>query len=468
MDRTSALDSAFLQIEDGQSALHIASVGIFAGPPPPQSEILAAIEARLPRAPRLRQRLVEVPFALGRPVWVDDPRFDLARHVRRLSLPAPGCERELHEVVDQVLSEHLDHDLPLWEDVVIEGLSENRWALVTKVHHTMVDGIAGTDLLSTILGPDPDVPAEAWTPAPVPRGTRLMADAIREQASLRLHEIRSLPGAASRALRQPRRLVSSAAETGRGLRGFLRAAVPTSPSSLAGPLGRDRCYRWTSFELGDVLTVHQEVGGTVNDLVLAVVAGAFRELLLVRGEVPDPASVRCLVPVSVRGGDGRGVLDNRVSALLATLPVELEDPRERITETAVRMRALKGTHEAQAGQWITAAADALPPAALTGFLHLAFRSPHRNLTTVITNVPGPSSLLSLAGRPLLAAYPYVPIADRLRIGVAVTTYDGRLLVGVTFDRDSTPEVDADVFVHALEAGFAALQPIAATPMREAR
>lgn len=470
MDRTSALDSAFLQVEDDRSALHIASVAIFAGPAPAQEEVLAAIAARLPRVPRLRQRLLRVPLGLGLPVWADDPGFDLRLHVRRLSLPPPGGEPELHEVVDQILTEHLDPDLPLWEDVVIEGLAEDHWALVTKVHHTMVDGIAGTDLLSTILtgaGADTDAPDETWSPAPLPRGTALAAEALRAQAGLRLRELRTLPRAATAGLRHPRRWASRAASTGRGLVGFARAAVPTHSSSLAGPLGRDRCYRWTSFDLADVLAVHQALGGTVNDLVLSVVTGGFRELLLARGEDPDPAAVRCLVPVSVRGTDGDGVLDNRVSALLATLPVELEDPQERLVEMAVRMRALKATHEAQAGQWITAAADAAPPAALTAALHLAFRTPHRHLTTVVTNVPGPTGRLQLAGRPMLLAYPYVPIADRLRVGVAITNYESRLLVGVTCDRDSTPEADADLFVRALETGFAALQKVAdATPSQK--
>ena len=465
MDRTSALDSAFLQVEDDLSALHIASVAIFAGPVPDQTEVLATIEARLPRVPRLRQRLLRVPFGLGLPIWADDPAFDLRQHVRRLSLPAPGGEQELHEVVDQILGEHLDPDLPLWEDVVVEGLRDGAWALVTKVHHTMVDGIAGTDLLSTILAPagtDPRPAELPWAPAPLPGAARLMATALRDQASLRLRELRSLPRATGAALRDPRRWADAAAQTGRGLLGFARAAVPTSPSSLVGPVGRDRCFRWATVDLREVLTTHQAIGGTVNDLVLGVVAGAFRELLLARGETPVPGAVRCLVPVSVRSTDARGVFDNRVSALIAALPVEVEDPQERVVEAAVRMRALKATHEAQAGQWITTIADATPPPALTVGLHLAFRSPHRNLTTVVTNVPGPTGHLQLAGRPMQVAYPYVPIADRLRVGVAVTTYDDRLLLGVTFDRDSTPTVDADVFVRALESGFSALAKVAAT------
>lgn len=460
MDRASALDSAFLQVEDGTSALHIASVAIFAGPVPTQDEILAALARRLPLVPRLRQRLMVVPFALGRPVWADDPDFDLHQHVRRVALPDPGSEEQLHEAVDAVLSEHLDHDLPLWEDVVIEGLRDDRWAMVTKVHHTMVDGIAGTDLLSTMLECTEQQPVAApdrWAPPPRPGLRRLVAGAVRDQARLRGNELRSLPRTIARAL-HPRALVETAYQTGRGLLGFAQAAVPVSPSSLVGPLGRDRSYRWTEADLGEVLRAHHHLGGTINDLVLAAVTRAFRELLLARGEEAAPHAVRCLVPVSVRAEQGRGVLDNQVSALLATLPVELADPRDRLNEVAVRMRALKATQEAVAGERVTRWADALPPAAVAGFLHLVFRTPHRNLTTVTTNVPGPTTRLFLAGRPMLAAYPYVPIADRLRIGVAVTTYDGKLLFGITCDRDSTPDVA--VFVEALDVGLRELLDLA--------
>ena len=460
MDRTSTLDSAFLQIEDAHSALHIASVAVFAGPAPSHRRVLEALGGRLALAPRLRQRLITVPFAFGRPVWVDDPDFDLTRHVRRLAVPAPGGVEQLHEVVDVVLSEHLDHGRPLWEDVVIEGLPEGRWALVTKVHHTMVDGIAGTDLLSTILerSPLPDAPApvERWSPRPLPGRARLVSDALRTQAELRSEELRAAPGAV-RSVLHPRTL-RAAYRTGRGLLGFAQAVVPVASSSLVGPLGRDRTYRWTEAGLDDVLFVHTRLGGTVNDLVLAVVTRAFRDLLLARGEDPPPDAVRCLVPVSVRRDQGREVLDNEVSALLAVLPVELEDPRDRLNEVAVRMRAAKASHEAETGEWVTRIADEVPPPVATAFLHLAFRSPHRNLTTVVTNVPGPSDELYLAGSRLLATYPYVPIADRLRIGTAVTTYADKVLFGITADAESTPDVA--VFVAGLDAGFAELLDLA--------
>jgi len=458
MDRSSALDSAFLQIETAQSPLHIASLAIFDGPVPPQREIAAALTAKLHLAPRLRQRLLTVPFALGRPVWADDPAFAIGNHLRRVAASSPGAEDDLREVVDAVLSEPLDHDRPLWEDVVVEGLAGGQWALVTKVHHAMVDGIAGTDLFSTMLDTSPDAVTAAgdpppWHPEQPPGMVRLAAGAVREQAVLRAAELRALPRALRRA-GDPRGLVGAAVETGSGLLAFARSAVPTAPSSLVGPIGRSRDFRWTDVPVADVLVIRDRLGCTINDVVLAAVTRALRGLLLARTEDPHPDAVRCLVPVSVRPPAMKGTLDNEVSALLATLPVELEDPLERLTEVAVRMRVLKDSHEARAGERIVALADALPPPALTAFLHLVFRAPHHHLTTVTTNVPGPTARLYLAGRPLRATYPYVPIADRLRIGFAVTSYEGRLLFGITADRDSTP--DAEVLVRGLDAGFAEL------------
>jgi diacylglycerol O-acyltransferase len=465
MDRTSALDSAFLHVETSTAALHIASLALFAGPVPTQQEARAAIARKLPLAPRCRQRLVGVPLALGRPVWVDDPDFDLGRHVHRAAVPAPGGEEELRGVVERLLSEPLDHTAPLWEDWVLEGLEGGRWALVTKAHHSMVDGIAGTDLLSTLLDASPEgdpVAEDAWRPGPPPDAWQLVSDSVREALALRLSELRSLPQTAGAALggglRHPRAAAESVYAAARGLIGFARNARPTADTSLSGPIGRDRGYGWTDVDLTAVVEVHERLGGTVNDLVLAAVASAFRDLLLARGEEPSAHSVRTLVPVSVRRPDQRGHLDNRVSAILAELPVELDDPHDRLTEMSIRMQALKDSHEAQVGEQITGIADALPALPLAAFLHVAFRLPHRNLTTVITNVPGPTRRLYLAGRPMLATYPYVPIADRLRSGIAVTSYEGRLLFGVTTDRDSMP--DTRVLVDGIARGFADLAALA--------
>jgi diacylglycerol O-acyltransferase len=472
MDRTSALDSAFLHVETAQAPLHIASLAIFEGPVPRQDEVLTAIARKLSRAPRCRQRLVAVPFAIGRPVWVDDPDFDLSRHVHRGCVPSPGGPDELRGVVERVLSEPLDHELPLWEDWVLEGLADGQWALVTKVHHTMVDGIAGTDLLTTMMDPGPEAawtPPIPWRPTARPSRWQLLKDAVADGALTRLSELASAPGTlthtARTAVHHPRATAGSIRGTLRGLAGFAGNARPTRVTSLVGPIGRDRGYGWTAVDLSTVLDIHDRLGGTVNDLVLTAVTRAFRELLRARGEEPEPGSVRTLVPVSVRRPDERGHVDNRVSAIVAELPVELDDPRDRLTEVSIRMRRLKDCHEAQVGERITELADVLPAMPLAALLHLVFRAPHRNLTTVTTNVPGPTGRLYLTGRRMVATYPYVPIADRLRSGIAVTSYDGRLLFGVTTDRDSMP--DAQVLVDGITEGFtelAALAGIATTTL----
>jgi diacylglycerol O-acyltransferase len=295
-----------------------------------------------------------------------------------------------------------------------------------------------------------------------PHGWQLVVDSVREGLGLRVSELVALPGAAGETLRHtvrhPRETLGTLRATTTGLAGFVHNALPTAASSLVGPIGRDRGYGWTDVDLRTVLEIHDRLGSTVNDLVLAAVTSAFRDLLVARGEEPASHGVRTLVPVSVRRPDERGSFDNRVSAILAELPVELDDPSDRLLEVGVRMRALKNSHEAQVGEQITSVADALPPLPLAAFLHLAFRMPHRNLTTVVTNVPGPRTRLHLAGRPMLAPYPYVPIADRLRSGIAVTNYEGRLLFGVTTDRDSMP--DAQVLVDGIARGFDDLAALA--------
>jgi diacylglycerol O-acyltransferase len=247
-------------------------------------------------------------------------------------------------------------------------------------------------------------------------------------------------------------------QTGQGLLGFARALVPVRSSSLQGPVGHQRRYRWAAVSLGDVLDVRAGLGGTVNDAVLAAVAQAFRALLLGRGELPDPRAVRTLVPVSVRRADERGHDDNRVSAILADLPVDVADPVACLRAVSRRLTGLKATHEAEAGETVTGFADLMPPLGVAMTLVAATRFPQRVMTTVTTNVPGPTSTLYLCGHRMLATYPYVPIADRVRIGIAVTSYDGSLLFGLTGDRETT--ADLDVLADALVEAFARLHKAA--------
>ncbi|MGA8249034.1 MAG: wax ester/triacylglycerol synthase family O-acyltransferase, partial [Nocardioides sp.] len=448
-DRMSPLDSAFLHIEDAHAALHIASVALFDGPAPTLAELQTAVARKLPLVPRYRQRVRGVPFELGRPVWVDDPDFRIDAHVRRRTLPEPGGRAELHVVVDRIMSQRLDRRHPLWGAWLVDGLSDGRWVLVTKVHHSLADGIAGTDLLSTVLDSRPDgdpVPDDTWVAGPQPSALRLTSDAILDRASVRLHEMRSL----GRAAAHPRELPALGWRLVHGMAGFATALRPVTASSLRGSIGSDRRHLWTDVALADVLAIRERLGGTVNDVVLAAVSHGFRDLLLARGETPGRHTVRTLVPVSVRRADGQGHTDNRVSAILADLPVEVVDPVTRLREVTDRMRHLKRSGEADTGEAVTELADVLPPSVLAAGLHLAFRVPQRMLTTVVTNVPGPGGTLYCCGRRMLATYPYVPIADRLRIGVAVTSYDGRLFFGVT--GDAATATDLEALVDGIELG----------------
>jgi len=457
MERLSSLDSAFLHLEDTGSPLHIGSVAILEGPVPSQAAIRHALVRKLPLVPRYRQRVRRVPLSLGRPVWVDVTSFDVDYHLRRTALPAPGGPAELRELVERVMSQPLDRDLPLWESWVVEGLEEGRWALLTKVHHSMVDGIAGTDLLGRVLDstPDPDpVPDDDWSPRAAPSGLVLLAGAVEERLLDPVTDLFALAGT----LRHPRSLAERALETGRGLLGFAGGLVPVRSSSLQGHVGHQRRYRWAQVPIPEVLDVRAGLGGTVNDVVLAAVSLAFRDLLLGRGESRGPRAVRTLVPVSVRSADQRGRDDNRVSAILADLPVDVGDPVDCLHEVSRRMIGLKATHEAEAGETVTALADLLPPPGVALTLTAAARFPQRVLTTVTTNVPGPRGTLYLCGRRMLATYPYVPIADRLRVGIAVTSYDGSLLFGMTGDRETT--ADLDVLADGLVEAFALLHKAA--------
>ncbi|MCW2644587.1 MAG: Acyltransferase [Pseudonocardiales bacterium] len=465
MDRMSSLDAGFWHLESPHASMHIASVSVFAGPAPSHADLVQLFRHKLHLVPRYRQKMRTVPLGLARPGWVDDAHFDLSYHVRCTALPAPGTAEQLRRLVGRLMSQHLDPDRPLWETWLVEGLEDRQWALVSKVHHSMVDGIAGMDVLSTILdtSADPILPPVAtWAPQPEPGLVALAGAALLDAGATPVRLVRGLGSATRRPQRTARLLATGL----RGLIGYARAVRPTAATSLTGSIGRSRRYRWFGIEIADVARVREALGGSLNDVVLAIVTRGFRELLLHRAEEPVPQAVRCLVPVSVRKSDEHGRCDNRVSALLVDLPVEFADPVAGYGAVVTRMRELKSSDEAAAGELITELADQVPPAVLAATLRAAFRVPQRTLTTVATNVPGPRQPLYVLGHRMLAIYPYVPIADQLRIGVAVTSYDGRLFFGVTCDRDSVPDVD--VLTAAIEDGLAELLKAAVTTEQESR
>ena len=453
MEVMSPLDAAFLRLEDRSTSLHIASVAIFDGPPPTYAEIHAAYRSKLHLVPRYRQRVAEVPLHLGRPVWVDDPHFSLRYHLRHTALPRPGTDAQLRDLVGRLMSQQLDRGKPLWETWIVDGLAGDRWAAVSKIHHCMVDGIAGTDLMGLVLDLSPDAPmsdAELPQLSPPPGAARLLVAA----AGSALRQPLDLLTAVSRALTAPVPTLRRARVDARGALAWTRLVKPAAPSSLSGPLTPHRVWGCTSVSLDDVRLIRSAVGGTVNDVVLSVVTRGFRELLLSRGEEPDQHQVRTLVPVSVRHDDAHGIPDNRVSAMIAELPVAATDPMGRLVAVREELDRLKHSGEPEFGELLTSAAALAPAPLLALGLTGAFRLPHRHLVTVTTNVPGPQVPLYACGRQLREYYPYVPIADRVRIGVAITSYDGVLGFGVTADLDSTP--DLQVLLDGIDAELAEL------------
>ncbi|MEV6874576.1 wax ester/triacylglycerol synthase family O-acyltransferase [Amycolatopsis sp. NPDC051128] len=451
MDRLSPLDAAFLEIEDEDpsSSLAIASIAIAEGPAPAQGEFVDAVRARLAGIPRYHQKVRTVPFDLGPPAWVDDPAFDAGAHFGRMALPEPHDEQALCELVALLMGERLERDRPLWEFWVIEGLPDGRWAILAKVHHALADGLAATRLQTILFG---DTPAPTRTEeAPDPGAAKLLLDAAGSVLRIPWDQTRLV----ARELLHPNRLARRVSDAARGLAALTSALLPTSPTPLTGPLGRDRRYATASVALADVKAVAKAHDVTVNDVLLAAVAGGFRELLLHRGETPAADSVRSLVPVSVRTGTA---LDNEVSLLLPLLPVDLADPVQRLIRVHQRLSTLKAGKEADAGALLTATAAHEPFAPVAWAIRAAAHLPQRNIVTVTTNVPGPAEPLFALGRRIVEIYPYVPIALRVRTGVAMLSYAGRITFGITSDADTIPETD--VLAKAIEREIQALRATA--------
>ena len=444
-DRLSPLDASFLHVEDDVSHMHIGSVAVFEGPQPPFADLVDMVESKLDLVPRYRQRVRFVPLELGRPVWVDDEHFNLEYHLRHTALPKPGGETELRRLVGRVMSQQLDRARPLWEIWVVEGLEDGRWAMVAKTHHALVDGVSGTDLLAVIMDQSANAERPArlreWTPQPAPSSLQLMADSLENVVRSPYEQMRALRAQT----RMVRRVLAYAMEVVGGLVALGGLVRPTPVSSLNGPLGPHRRYAWASTSVEDIKRVRKAFGGTFNDVVLASITNGFRELLLSRDEDVERV-VRTLVPVSVRPRDasgkaiGDGTFENRVSAMFAELPVDVEDPVLRLELISEQMKDLKESRQAVAGEALTSMSGFAPPMLLALGMRLATRAAQRNVNTVTTNVPGPQFPLYAAGRRMLRAFPYVPLAGQVRLGVAIFSYDGEVNFGITGDYDTTEDI----------------------------
>ncbi|MGW5224013.1 wax ester/triacylglycerol synthase family O-acyltransferase [Nocardia niigatensis] len=422
MTELSPLDTGFMEMEDTDRhiSLGIGAVAIIEGPPPTRESFRAGLDRGLELHGRLRQRVRRTPWDLAAPVWEDDPKFDLAHHIRWTALPEPGDEAALCELVAVALAERFDRDHPLWGVVVVENLSGNRWAMIVLAHHSMVDGISGITLFESFCDPV----ATGSQPA-------------RERSSRG-----GLFGAVARTVGQSLTVPGAVVGAVRTLVPVVYWAVAPAPdSSLNGPIGRQRRYVAERTSLAEVREIATDFGVTINDVAVAAITAAYRRLLQIRGETPAPGKLRILVPVSMRADDAKYIPDNRVSAMIVQLPIEFESPVERLTATHERIAGHRSRGEAEAEKSLLALADQLPFAVAAWVFRTASRFPQRGVGALATNIPGPRHWLTLGGRKVLEIWPAIPIAMRVRTTVAILSYADQLNFGVTGDYDTTPDID---------------------------
>jgi diacylglycerol O-acyltransferase / wax synthase len=461
VERLSSLDAGFLNLENDRQQMHVGSLLVFEGPAPSFQAFHDHLESCLDLVPRYRQRVQRMPLELARPIWVDDPDFSLPYHLRHTAIPAPGGDAQVRALVGRIMSQRLDVDRPLWELWLVEGLPEDRWAIITKTHHAMIDGLAGNELMETVLDRDPRAtrqPPARWRPRPAPSRTDLAASAAGWALRLPL-ELGRATASAIGALRSPADVMQPAAVRAYGLANAGRAvARPTSV--LNGPTGPHRRWSWARGDLAQVKAIKDAAGCTVNDVVLAAIAGAFRTYLDARGERVDDAVLRSLVPVSIRTEEDRGRLGNQVTALLAELPIGVADPRARLDAVRREMGQLKGSGMAVGIEAMLSGADFVPPTLMSLAARAYARTGQRMVNAVTTNIPGPQYPLYLLGQRMVEMFPYIPIAEDVRISIGIASYDGNLAFGATGDYDAVPDLD-DLCV-AIEEALAELSAASLT------
>jgi diacylglycerol O-acyltransferase / wax synthase len=440
-DRLSAQDASFLHLEDASAHMHVASVMVFDGEPPPYEEFVAGIESRLHLVPRYRQRLASVPLGQGRPMWVDDPHLNLRYHVRATGLPSPGSERQLETLAGRVFSQQLDRDKPLWEIWLVSGLERGRFAMLAKTHHALVDGISGVDIVTVLFdtSPEPAAPAdpgEPWLPRPLPGPAKLLGEALLERAAAPAEITRTVRAA----LRGPRRVAAGLRDAAVGVGAMAWAGLnPAPPTPYNAPIGSHRRFTWVRSNLNDIKAIKNELGGTVNDVVLATVSGALGRHLRRRGVDTNGLELKAMVPVSVRADVERGALGNRVAAVFAPLPVWCQEPVARLDVVTEQMRSLKEGGQAVGAQTLTELSGFAPSTIMGQASRLVSRQ--RFFNVVVTNVPGPQFPLYLQSREMLDAFPMVPLVRNQGVGIALMSYNGRMNVGLVGDYDLMWDID---------------------------
>jgi diacylglycerol O-acyltransferase / wax synthase len=450
--------------------MHVASVLLFDGDPPPYDELLANIERRLHLVPRYRQRLAFVPFGQGRPRWVDDPHLNLRYHVRATALPSPGSEGQLRALAGRVFAQPLDRDKPLWELWLVEGVEDGRFAVLSKTHHALVDGVSGVDIGTVLFdtAPVPEAPPDpgrGWLPRPLPSRAQLLGEALLERATVPAEIVRTVRAV----LRGPRQIAAGLRDAAVGVGAMAWAGLnPAPPSPYNRAIGPHRRFTWTRAQLADLKAIKNELGGSVNDVVLTTVAGGLGRHLRRRGHDTDGLELKAMVPVSVRSDLERGELGNRVAAMMAPLPVWCQEPLARLDIVRDSMRHLKEGGQAVGAQVLTQLTGFASPTVMGQAARLFSRQRYFNL--VVTNVPGPQLPLYLMGRKMLEPFPMVPLAENQALGVAIMSYNGRINFGLVGDYDAMADMDElaeDLRESLSELAEAAGVELTAAPARSA-
>ena len=439
-DRLTGLDASFLHLEDGPAHMHVASTTIFEGPTPTIEEFTEHIAGRLHLVPRFRQKLKFVPYGQGRPLWIDDPHFNIDYHVRHTALPEPGTEQQLRTFAARVFSQRLDRTKPLWEMWLVDGLNGGRFAIVAKTHHCLVDGVSGIDITTVLFDASPDASgparAERWTPGPEPGDAEVLARSLAQRATTPAEVVRGVRAV----FRRPRQVANALVDGLESVGALARAGVAAPPSPFNVEISPYRRFAWVRGDLAELKRIKNAAGGTVNDVVVAAVAGALGRFMRARGHATAGVELKAMIPISVRHQDQRGTLGNRVSAMYAPLPVGIEDAAERLHAVTASMGDLKESKQAVGASLLSDLADFAPPTIMNQAGRLQSRQRFFNM--VVTNVPGPQFPLYLMGRELEAIFPMVPLAKKQAVCFGIMSYNGQVNFGLTADYEAMPDVDS--------------------------
>jgi diacylglycerol O-acyltransferase / wax synthase len=440
-DRLTAVDASFLAQEGPTAHMHVGAVMIFDGPAPAYEELADHVRSRLHLVPRFRQKLAFPPLETGRPLWVDDPSFNLEYHVRDTALPAPGSETQLRALAARIHSQALDRSKPLWEMWLVQGLDGGRFALLSKTHHALVDGVAGVDLATVLFDLEP-TPAKVehsdtpWTPRDTPSGLEMAARGVRALIGLPFDAAARAVAAAAR----PNDALVGTREALEGIGEVVWAGLNPAPETpLNVEIGPHRRLVWVRQELSDFKRVKDAFGGTVNDVVLTVVAGALRQWLRSRGVRAEGLELRALVPVSIRARDEHHQMGNRIAAMRAPLPVYVEDPVARLRVVRQAMDGLKESKQALGAEVLAGMQALAPPTIFAQASRLNFSTRLFNL--LVTNVPGPQFPLYVLGRPLQDLFPVAFLPKHHALAVAIMSYDGGMDFGLLGDYDAMPDLE---------------------------